>query len=287
MRDFLKKNQINGETIKRGIGTYNPMTICIAAIGKTHSKTDGSESIVFATDHMLTLPGVGEFEHSIKKWKQINRNTIALCSGEMTLFDEIIAGASILPDILSIRDKIQSNMASIRDRRVKRTVFDRYRVGEDFMKELLSLPDLNEFGAEIIELVKNYSLGTQILLIGFIGEDGQIIEINEVENINTRDVGFDAIGSGGMQAVNTLLFQRHSHMEELKVTIYNVYKAKRNSEVAEGVGKETELYYTCKNGSVVRIDQDKIDILSNIYDNEMKFGKGHIDLNLLFDAVRV
>jgi len=75
-----------------------------------------------------------------------------------------------------------------------------------------------------------------------------------------------------MQAENTLLFQRHSKKDKLSTTLYNVYKAKRNSEVSVGVGKETDIKVMTQN-DILSIDEENLNKLSQIYDNEIKSGK--------------
>ena len=72
--------------------------------------------------------------------------------------------------------------------------------------------------------------------------------------------------------MNTLLFQKHSKNDDLKTTLYNVYKAKKNSEAMQGVGKETEIGYLNKKG-IKMLNEKNIKILNNIYHAELNFGK--------------
>jgi len=102
--------------------------------------------------------------------------------------------------------------------------------------------------------------------------------------IDLRDINFSAIGSGAIQAINTLLFQRHSKEDSLAATIYNVYKAKRNAEVSIGVGKETDILVLTKKG-VVEINKDLMDQLSKIYEKELKYGKTNEKLFEMVNAL--
>jgi len=249
------------------------MTICIAAIGKCEELGMDSEAIVFATDHMITLSEIGEFEHSIEKYRTINSNTVVMLSGEALLFDEILDGIPSNGTVDEMKETIYSNMVNIRTKRIKQIVFDRYKIDFDYLKELLKLPDHNDTVSEFLGFIKNYNLDTSVLLAGFKDGKAQIYEINEGGAINTRDINFNAIGSGGTQAINTLLFQRHSKANNLKVMLYNVYKAKRNSEVSSGVGKETDICILLSNGKKYDITPDINKSLSEIYQQEMKFGK--------------
>jgi len=79
------------------------------------------------------------------------------------------------------------------------------------------------------------------------------------------------------------LFQKHSKKNQLKKTIYSVYKAKRNAEVANGVGKETEVIVLDEK-SLNDLPQNKIEILEKIYEEELKHGVSHKDLNSIFTS---
>ena len=255
------------------------MTICIAAIGKCEDLGIDGEAIVFATDHMITLSQIGEFEHSIEKYRTINSNTVVMLSGEALLFDELLDGVPSNGTVDEIKEKIYSNMVNIRAKRIEKIVLDRFKVDFDYVKELLKLPDHNDTVSEFLGFIKEYDLETSVMLAGFKDGKAQIYEINEVDAINTRDINFNAIGSGGTQAINTLLFQKHSKANNLKVTLYNVYKAKRNSEVSGGVGKETDIYILLSNGKKYEITSEINKSLSEIYQQEMKFGKENKELD--------
>ncbi|MCL2115643.1 MAG: hypothetical protein FWH29_05425 [Methanobrevibacter sp.] len=44
------------------------------------------DHIVFAVDHMITTAN-GEFEHPIKKYRNINKNTVAMIAGDALLME--------------------------------------------------------------------------------------------------------------------------------------------------------------------------------------------------------
>ena len=87
-----------------------------------------------------------------------------------------------------------------------------------------------------------------------------------------RDLNFGAVGSGGPQALNTMLFQRHSMADSLPTAVYNVYKAKRTAETSIGVGRETDMMVMSESG-VVNIGEAKIEKLRLIYEQELNYGK--------------
>jgi hypothetical protein len=256
------------------------MTICVSAI----ATDNGKESIVFSTDHMVSVGDLGQFEKEIKKYKILNKNNIvAMLSGQMLLFDRILEGTNDFYDFYKIKGKIIENMAKIRKEIIKKEVYDLFGIDENYIKTILSNPIQNPFVQRILETVSNFSLQTSILLVGFDNEGkAQISEIDEKSYADYRDIHFHAIGSGSTQALNTLLFQKHCKSKDLKTAIYNVYKAKRNAEVVVGVGKETEVIILNKEG-FQELKEDKIIKLSNIYDLELNYGVTHQDLNTILD----
>jgi len=254
------------------------LTICVAAIGRCDDIGKDCEAVVFATDHMITLKQIGQFEHAVEKYRKINSNTVAMLSGEALLFDEVLKGATETGNLDEIGQKIHQNMISIRDMRISKLIFEKLKIDFDFLKELLKAPAHNATVENILSTIEKFKLDTTVLIVGFKDNLAQLVEINEFNLTNTRDINFDAIGSGSVQALNTLLFQRHSKADDLKATLYNVYKAKRNSEVAVGVGKETDLLILFPSGKLHKIGDKEAGLLANIYAEEMICGKEHKDL---------
>lgn len=247
------------------------MTICIAAIGKCKEDEEEKESIVFSTDHMVSVP-LGQFEHAIKKYKKINDNTVAMLAGETLLFEPILDNLPTTGTFNSIKKKINENMNKILKQRINDDILKIYGVKHKFIEDCLKSPVQNPFVAKILETISEFSLKTGILLIGFQNGEAQISEINENRIVDFRDINFNAIGSGATQAINTMLFQKHSKVDDLKTTIYNVYKSKRNAEVAQGVGDETEMLILTK-GNLYVIEKNEMDLLSKLYEKELKWGK--------------
>lgn len=252
------------------------MTICLAAIGKEGS----NEIIVFATDHMVTT-AMGQFEHSIVKYKLLNRNTVAMLAGNPLLFNDLVKLKNKNASFDEIKNEIFENFKSKRKEIIQNQVFDAYYIDENFFKQVLSSPAPNPLVSVILGELSKLRLGTGILVIGFDKEhNARIAEINENGVADFRDLNFHAIGSGNVQASNTILFQKYDKTEDIKSTLYTVYKAKRNAEVLQGVGKETELLILRKSGCS-KIDKENIITLGEIYDEELYLGKRHSKLSKL------
>lgn len=251
------------------------MTICIAAIGKFNSK----DCIVFATDHMISQPNLGEFEHAIQKYRKLNSDNIAMLSGDPLLFEEILKNSDL--DVFEeISKQIFKNIITIKQEKINSQIHCIFNTDDNYIKNvaLLQKPE-NNFINQLLGLISNFKLKTSILLIGFNEGKAKICEVTEFGIVQLRDLNFGAIGSGSLQASNTFLFQKHSKEDDLITTIYNVYKAKRNAEVARGVGKETEVAILTEKKGIRELDRDHLEILNTIYEEELKWGKKHKDLN--------
>ena len=246
------------------------MTICIAAISKEKNK----EFIVFATDHMVSTM-TGAFEHSIKKYRELNNCTVAMLSGQVLLFEDLIKLDGNESNFNEIKNKIYENFKRKRNEIIKSEIFNIYGIDEQYFKDVLSKPVPNPIIQKVLTQVSEFNLKTNILLIGFDGNEARIADISDFHMIDFTSLNFHSIGSGTIQSDNTLLFQKHGKHESLINTIYNVYKAKRNAEVMNGVGKETELLILRKDIGCRYVNPDQLKILSEVYEEEFNYYKDH------------
>lgn len=258
------------------------MTICIAAIGKN---AKDEEFIVFATDHMVTIGDLGQFEKSIAKYKVLNTNTVALLSGNPLIFDDLIKDCAGHCEFEKTRELIHTKMCAIKDAMLNKEVFEIFKIDFNYIKELLKAPIPNIFVQNLLDTINNFRLNTFILLIGYKNNLAQITEISEIGLLDYRDIDFGAVGSGTVQAINTLYFQRQSKTDPLPITLYNVYKAKRNAEVSVGVGKETDVIVLTQKGTTP-ITSEQLKKLSEIYESELSFGKNHNNLNEIVSTLK-
>lgn len=249
------------------------MTVCIAAIG-----SDGidKEAIVYATDNMVSTALLGQFEHSITKYRVLPNNSVAMLAGNPLIFNELTDSVAAGFDFEKTKNQILQNFKGVRKQAIQYGVLDKFGLKDDFIAGSLNNPQPNMFLNTIFQTVAEFNLGTGILLIGF-HRDGQadIAEINETGYAGYRSMGFHVIGSGNIQAANTLLFQKQGVHESLITTAYNVYKAKRQAEVAVGVGRTCELFILRKDKGSAKVDEGVIKKLAEIYEQESVFGKTH------------
>jgi len=250
------------------------MTICIAAVCKHESK----DMFVIATDHMISV-GIGQFEHDIKKHKKIdNKNMIAMLSGNALIFNELISGIETQHNFEDIKNLIYNNFINKKQDWIKKELLSKFNLSFEDIKELMmGRAQMNTFTIKLVEQVIKAELQTSILLVGCENGKNHIAEINENGIDNYDDIHFHAIGSGSMQAANTLLFQKQSKCDDLRTTIYNIYKSKRNSEVAVGVGRDTDILILNEK-EVIELTKENLGLLDKIYSDELSSGKGSKEL---------
>ena len=249
------------------------MTICISAI----CTEDNKEHIVFSVDHMITT-GIGQFEHDISKYKLLTGNSVGMLAGNALLMDYFLEDDYSNKTYSEIQSIIEEKFKQKRLEKIQKKVLDVYTIDWDDVKEMLKNPITNDFQSLILKSITKTKLDTAILLMGFDDEKAKVSQIGD-GGIETFDqIYFNTIGSGSIQAQNTLLFQKHSKQDDLKTTLYDVYKAKKNAEVMQGVGKETDIGYLNENGINI-LDEENICILDEIYNIELNYGREHKRLN--------
>lgn len=252
------------------------MTICIASV----CEHNGREVFVIATDHMIDA-GIGQFEHDIKKHKKIGKGkTIAMLAGKALLFNELIGGVKDNMPFSKVRETIFDNFVKIKKNAIHRELLSKFGIEEGEVKELFKGQIQNNFVGKLLEQIAKFELGTNILLVGFENGKAQIAEIEENGIGDFGDIHFHAIGSGQIQAINTLLFQRQSKCNPLQTTIYNVYKAKKNAEVSSGVGVNTDMLVLTEDGCN-ELTKEDITKLAQIYEEELNLGKNSEGLKSL------
>lgn len=243
------------------------MTICISAICTENDK----EHVVFAVDHMISTM-MGQFEHNIKKYTYLTGNTVGMFAGNALLMDYFLEDDYSSKSYDEIKKRITSKFKEKRLEYIKKNILDVYSIDFDYVRELLKNEITNEFQMRILKEITKIKLNSAILLVGFDENKAKISEISDSGVENFDKINFHAIGSGSIQAQNTLLFQEHSKEDNLKVTLYNVYKAKKNAEVMQGVGYETDIGYL-NNESIKILKETNINILDEIYKSELIYGK--------------
>ena len=253
------------------------MTICIAAI----AQEDGKEYIVIAADNMCLnyLNGKLMGDFNIKKFKYFDKNKcVAMLSGDILNFDKFISNIGYDMTYLDCLNKIHKNYMRLKDEMKYNFLKSEYFPEKNITEVLKNLQSRLDF-KEIIEKIARFDDRTKIILAG-IDESGKA-HINEINNKSIKNMNFrkfHCIGEGETHSTVCLLQNKQSKNYSVKETIYNVYKAKRFSEVMQGIGKETDMAVFSKD-SYKELSKKDFDVLEKVFKEELEYGKCHKDLD--------
>jgi 20S proteasome alpha/beta subunit len=117
----------------------------------------------------------------------------------------------------------------------------------------------------IDQQVITYNYGVELLIAGV---DGDGAHLHAIENPGTEEdfaqIGYAAIGSGGLHALQSMIGFGHAGMHGLNDTVFSVYASKRRAEVAPGVGKDTDLAIITED-SIQYLEQSVLKELDALY----------------------
>jgi hypothetical protein len=226
------------------------VTVCIAAV------CGGGKAIVVAADRMFTAgPPVNlEFETAEKKIEALSPSCVALLAGNSALGTEIMQGAlarlqgAQKPQVVLAAEAVKESYAQVRGTKVRDTIITPY-LGPDFIRvEQLGtniptyLKDQPGVYQQLAMLMNNFNMGSDIIVAGVDDQGARLAVIGHPGTIAWFDkLGYAAIGSGGIHATMRLSLGAHTRNSPLVDTLYRVYDGKRASEVAPGVGQETDV----------------------------------------------
>jgi hypothetical protein len=219
------------------------MTVCIAAL----CQDSGQAHAVIAADRMVTLGGFIEFEHTVPKMTAASSVAVAMVAGDALVGTKIamdvaetVAGTD--PPVSDIAQGLAARYEA--DRRVRLVQQILMPRGLDLASFYGSHQALN---ANIVAMVDNqmqqFNLGVEILLAGVDRTGAHIYTVTNPgppENLHDA-IGYAAIGSGAIHALQALIGFRHSAAAEYHETVFRAYAAKRRAEVAPGVGLDTDM----------------------------------------------
>lgn len=267
------------------------MTICLAAISKVEEGdkkiveegevSEDEEVLVLGMDKMITLDVLGSFEHparvKLRELEESKGSRVVMLAGYPHLYKEILAELEDPSDkFIELCNDFKEAMEKTRDKKLESALLNPIGIEdkEDIWEKRQTLRAPSETLEEILKRAESFNLETRLLLTGF-DEEGkaQIAKINERGITHQRRLNYSAIGSGVTQALNTLLFQEHSRKTGLRTGLYNIFKAKKNSEAHFGVGERTDMFLLTQSGGLTEVSENDLKKFYNIYKDELKKGK--------------
>jgi 20S proteasome alpha/beta subunit len=121
------------------------------------------------------------------------------------------------------------------------------------------------------EQVSSFNYGVELLIAGTDESGAHLHSIANPGGSNNdfHQIGFHAIGSGMLHALQSVIGFGHTGKKPLGETIYAVYASKRRAEVAPGVGHDTDLAVITDSGTEWATSK-QLDVLRGIYDKHQK-----------------
>ena len=202
---------------------------------------------VVAADRMVTYGGFIEFEHTVPKIVQPDSRAVILIAGD-TLIGTRLAKAvaagfgGTSPGIHSIAERMAAGYGELRTKQIEEQILvprgldlpNYYRHQTDLAPQLAMMLD---------QSMANHNPGIELLIAGVDGTGAHIYSVHNPgpSEVEHDVIGYAAIGSGGIHALQAMIGFRHSATAGLRETLFRVYAAKRRAEVAPGVGVDTDM----------------------------------------------
>ncbi len=244
------------------------MTICLGVMCAADGGGANTAAVV-ASDRMVTLGGLIEFDHSAPKSTKLGKTAVGLVAGDALSGATLLRGlADVHPNDTRIADLAGTLATAYQQVRLSRA---EAAILQPRGLTLASFYDshqrlLGPIVGGIDQALMGFDLGLQILLVGVDDHGSHLYTVsNPGGQYDTHDViGFAAIGSGSLHALQSMIGFRHATSQDLKETLFRAYAAKRRSEVAPGVGRETDILVVDGTG-VGRLDADTLAELEKLY----------------------
>ena len=223
------------------------MTVCVAALyGDGHDEPCG---VVVASDRMVTADD-SEFEQDTPKIHSLTETCFALSAGSALHQVELIRAVRTKvtgnrnPRVAEVVEACKEQFVEMRrtiaeDKHLRPLGFDlrKFMSHHDALAEGLALSLTRQLEHEELEL--------DLLIAGVDAGGAHIYMVKDPgESLCFDAVGFCAIGSGERHA--ELIFMRSEYSPRLSIaeTAFLVYQAKREAEMAPGVGSRyTDIGY--------------------------------------------
>lgn len=246
------------------------MTICIAAL------CEGGKKIILASDRMVTVGEIIEFEHDVPKFDELSKNSIIMTAGSTTLQNDIIQLAKkeintiTLPTFNQITDKVKEAYVGTRIKRAEELYLKPkgLNLSTFYQSQKMLLPEVI---FKISDEIDRSSLRVEYILCGFGDNQGHINYIYDPGVSESFDsVGFCSIGSGNINATSAFTAHNYAPSFSVEKALYLVYLAKKEAERAPGVGDAETDITILSNDGCYHLKSNEKKILEDTYKKYIK-----------------
>ena len=246
------------------------MTICLGALCAGADGTDAS-AVVVASDRMVTMGGITEFEHEVPKVTQIGDRIVALAAGDALRGAQLINelrrdvhhGAQQLQNVAATAAALY---AALRRQQIESEILSPRGITMQQFYQGLQQAMLPQLVINIDNLIGTFNYNLEVLIAGADDSGAHLFAITNPGGSydDFQPIGYAAIGSGALHAVQSLIGMRQTPLRCLHETVFNVYVSKRRAEAAPGVGRETDVVMIQAN-AITRVEQPVLQQLDTLY----------------------
>jgi len=244
-----------------------PVTVCLAAL----CRDEEEPRAVVAADRMVTMGGFIEFEHAEPKIRSASSVAVAMAAGDALVGTQIAQEvadffAASDPPTAEIAKKLGEEFAAARRERLEQQILAPRAL--DLATFYGAHTALNQHIVALVDnLMTQFNLGVEVLLAGVDSTGGHIYSIlhpGPPENLHDP-IGYGAVGSGAIHALQAFIGFGHSASAGYHETVFRAYAAKRRSEVAPGVGRDTDMAVISQAG-IHWLTDDELKQLRTMFD---------------------
>ena len=243
------------------------MTICIAAI------CDNNNAAVVATDRMVSANFLAlEFEHPDAKIDELAKTCVGLSAGDALATTELWGGTKgriqtfKSPSINAVAEFAKDQFVEIRQKRAEALVLKPRGIGfDDFYQQgiIQRLPP--DLAMQLDNNIQRCEVPVTAIIAGIDSTGAHIYGITDPGIATCYDrLSYHAIGSGEIHALLHIIGANHQRTNSVNHTVFAVYEAKRHAELAQGVGKDTDMMVITK-GKIRKITLEEQEQLDSIY----------------------
>lgn len=251
------------------------MTICIGALC-ANAAGMANQIVIAASDRMVTLGGFMEFEHEVPKAMELAPRVVGLMAGDAVKGSRVQREArrSLPAEELTVQDvaeRVAALYATHRHQEVDTTLFSPrgFTMADFYGGGLIQRvpPQIAQF---LDTQAASFDFSVELLVSGVDANGGHLLRVSNPggSTADYEQIGFHAIGSGAIHALQALIGFRHTGQKPLADALYHVYAAKRRAEVAPGVGNETDMLIITMDKGIYRLTPADLTELDKIYQQE-------------------
>jgi 20S proteasome alpha/beta subunit len=227
-------------------------------------------AVVLASDRMVTFPGIIEFEHAVPKMHIASTRAAMLVAGDALvgtrLVRDVIADPAIQgQSVAGISAYLAQQYASVRLAQMENQVLAARGLSlGSFYASHASLQQQVVFGLD--QAMAGHNLGVEVLIGGVDADGGHLFTVHNPGGSDLQHdvISYAGVGSGWLQAIQSMIGFAHSGAEGLNETVFRVYASKRRAEVAPGVGHDTDLI-VIRQQNAEKLSKETLDDLDKLY----------------------